>query len=167
MVTLEDVRILDDNVVAGPEWAFRQDKFHYGELELIEEVWCDIQDELVRRLNKRIAEARTDLHEGLIKRENGRLFGRSAYRFLLPLRLRWCRVCGQAFVGIRSSTCTNKCDAERLAHLRAKTGKRRRVRQTLTVCQQCRNQFMPTRHDAKFCSGRCRVAHHRASKLLP
>jgi hypothetical protein len=29
-------------------------------------------------------------------------------------------------------------------------------------CERCGNEFTPGRSDARFCSGRCRVAHHRA-----
>jgi hypothetical protein len=30
------------------------------------------------------------------------------------------------------------------------------------ACDQCGSEFTPTRRDARFCSGRCRVAAHRA-----
>jgi hypothetical protein len=29
------------------------------------------------------------------------------------------------------------------------------------VCEHCGNEFLPARRDARFCSGRCRVAAHR------
>jgi hypothetical protein len=32
----------------------------------------------------------------------------------------------------------------------------------VTSCKECGAQFAPTRRDARFCSGRCRVAAHRA-----
>jgi hypothetical protein len=32
-----------------------------------------------------------------------------------------------------------------------------------SVCSQCNNTFLTTRKDSKFCSIKCRVAHHRAS----
>lgn len=31
------------------------------------------------------------------------------------------------------------------------------------VCAHCATEFVPSRRDARFCSGRCRVAAHRAS----
>lgn len=31
------------------------------------------------------------------------------------------------------------------------------------TCDHCHQEFTPARRDAKFCSGRCRVAAHRAS----
>lgn len=30
------------------------------------------------------------------------------------------------------------------------------------LCRQCGNEYMPTRRDSRYCSGKCRVAAHRA-----
>jgi hypothetical protein len=152
MVTLDDVRFDNDNVITGPTWAFRQDE--HGELELIENAWVDIRAELARRVMGRLARAQSEEHKNFIRRRYGRLFDWN----LFP-RLRQCETCEQYFVGCMANTCTPRCYKHRLAILKERKKWRRR---SLTVCQQCRNTFRPVRHDARFCSGRCRVAHHRS-----
>jgi uncharacterized OB-fold protein len=74
-----------------------------------------------------------------------------------------CDVCGEVFVPPygprRRRFCSDEC---RRAH------DRQRKAWTPVVhveqsCAQCGELFVPARSDARYCSGRCRVAAHRAS----
>jgi hypothetical protein len=78
---------------------------------------------------------------------------------------KWCVVCGEQFFGLGSvTTCTEKCHAARRkqTHVPSKQP-RPHVEHQPRACERCGESFTPRRSDGRFCSGRCRVAHHRAN----
>ena len=74
-----------------------------------------------------------------------------------------CVVCGKHFYGLGPiATCTDKCGKARRDATRTRGEWRREpVVHEPRKCEVCGEEFTPARNDAKFCSGRCRVAHHR------
>lgn len=81
--------------------------------------------------------------------------------------LKTCIVCERLFFGLRTTTCTEKCAAKRRKATHVQSTKPRRVTHEDRPCQQCGESFTPRRSDARFCSGRCRVAHHRLEDATP
>jgi hypothetical protein len=80
-----------------------------------------------------------------------------------PRHLKRCLVCGSEFYGLgRVLTCTEVCAAarRRSTHVHSKAP-RLRIEHEPRPCHHCGHEFTPTRADARFCSGRCRTAHHR------
>ena len=91
--------------------------------------------------------------------------------------LRQCRNCGRPFYALsdeprarrRWGYCQRGCtwhERRRLAHRR---GEPPIVRPPLRpwpkrTCLHCGDEFVPARRDARYCSGRCRVAQHRANR---
>jgi hypothetical protein len=91
---------------------------------------------------------------------------RSAPSLIYPTAraLKWCVACQERFFGLGATTiCSEKCLKVRLAqtHVQSKQP-RPRVGHEPRPCDHCGEDFLPARADARFCSGRCRVAHHRA-----
>jgi hypothetical protein len=80
-------------------------------------------------------------------------------------RVRYCEHCGEPFYfgwkgnGLHIRYCCGECrwDAD---------GERRHARRARPrlprPCMRCGETFTPARSDARYCSGRCRVAAHRA-----
>jgi len=79
--------------------------------------------------------------------------GDEGYDPLQRLEARPCPVCARAVRGRR--VCSDHCEAQR-------ENVRRRVEQQERDCAHCGEPFTPRRRDARYCSGRCRVAATRA-----
>lgn len=66
--------------------------------------------------------------------------------------------------GCRKSAARVFCSAEcRVAH---HSSARPNKEQQPKACEQCGTEFTPTRAHQKTCSGSCRVALHRATKMV-
>jgi len=84
------------------------------------------------------------------------------YYFLTELRRTRCLNCRRPMrVFDRFFAPRFCCDDCRKAVRLARNAVRRRVRHEPKTCLKCHNSFVPTRSDARFCSGRCRQAYHR------
>lgn len=87
--------------------------------------------------------------------------------------VRTCRACGSDMVVIEPGSpycfCSNSCADSwgRKARQSSKRRQRERAREgKLSTCEHCRQDFKPKRADARFCSGRCRVAAHRKTQAM-
>jgi hypothetical protein len=84
-----------------------------------------------------------------------------------PHMIHDCRLCGEAFFGYgRTQFCSARCYRTRRkeTYVRSKQPRKPvKVEQEPRDCDYCYREFLPTRRDARFCSGRCRVAAHRAA----
>lgn len=73
-----------------------------------------------------------------------------------------CVTCGRPIAGFgghaNPKTCSRECSWGR---------PRKRVEHQPRACEHCGSLFTPTRSDARFCSGRCRVAAHRRKEAEP
>jgi hypothetical protein len=152
-LTLDDVRISPwaINVVAAPLWAY---EFEHGKFVINAEAWSDIREELHRRYQ--------------VQNSDGYPYRYRCCHLLHPDRAARaiCRVCGEIFMAMRagytSVTCTEKCARiwRRQTHVQSQQP-RSHVSHDVRLCPQCHESFTPRRSDAVYCSGRCRVAHHR------
>jgi hypothetical protein len=181
-VQLDDVRLIGARVVAAPLWAYRDDGDGYlSTYRRIDALWSDVTPRLeaiAEALRRRHEEKRAKFEamEGSPNRavredaRNWLSWDRKdppSFRPHVPdtfrgdLDFRTCDLCGERFLSTSSrtaATCSARC-------LRARC--RRRLRRPYVVhmsrpCDHCGEPFTPTRADAQYCSGRCRVAHHRA-----
>jgi hypothetical protein len=152
-VTPEDIRISEDGAICSmPLWAFRKD----GDSVLASYEW--------------IPELWTDVWPGLA--ELSRI--PHALKPVSRVYVRTCTVCGAEFLctsNIPSRSCSKRC--WRVLR-RSYTNQRRKLRgrkkyprepveHDWRPCEHCGYEFEPARKDTRFCSGRCRVAHHRAA----
>jgi len=74
-----------------------------------------------------------------------------------------CTYCGEEFIGLGNTTlCTEACVRARRkdTHVDSKQP-RPHAEHTPRPCEHCGESFTPKRNDARFCSPRCRLAHHR------
>lgn len=75
---------------------------------------------------------------------------------------RTCAACGSEFFGVgRVAACSNRCAGERRDATRTRGEPRPCVYHHPRPCDWCGEPFKPVRADARFCSGKCRVARHR------
>lgn len=85
-----------------------------------------------------------------------------------------CSTCGRAVVVYDrrmarrycSAACSAVAEAARVARLNAAVSARRAEARAArkATCAGCGSTFTPTRADARYCSGACRVAAHRARR---
>jgi hypothetical protein len=181
-LTMNDIRVNTGGVlVAAPKWAYVP---HYASNNMayvktskgttlrpvgepryyvqIEKLWGPLMKEICRQ--------RADFVEAAKRQQTSWPRSmRTVLRLHQPLTspgkkaLKTCLVCEREFFALGLiSTCTDKCAKARKDATRTR-GKapRPRVTHELRPCQECGEPFMPTRADALYCSGRCRVAHHR------
>jgi hypothetical protein len=147
-------------VIAAPLWAFERKYWGWSQ---VDEAWSDIEAELQRRW------------EELPKTEGWGVFRRRLVRSQRcnahlhhggQWRERTCLACGEDFMstshGRHAVTCTEACAAARrmATHVPGKQP-RPHVEHEPRPCGRCGEPFTPTRADARYCSVRCRVAHHR------
>jgi hypothetical protein len=152
-LTLADIRLSEiDNIIAAPMWAF---KYKYGYHEPVKWVWADVSAELKRR------------HEANPNKRQypwpNRPHTVSCVHGGQP---KTCLVCGKEFMATQikhqPAVCTEKCYRERRRQTHKQSKQPRpHVSHDLRRCAQCGEPFRPLRSDARFCSLRCRVAHHR------
>jgi hypothetical protein len=181
-LTYEDIRVsCGFIVIAAPRWAYApyyapEDLWHIKTSDgivtrpkgdptyyrPIEELWGGILDEVARK--------RSDFIEAEKQRQlKWPASMRTRLGRVQPLRspdektIKTCPVCRYSFFGLGSTTtCTEACAKIRRkqVHVHSKQP-RPHVSHDERLCPQCRVAFTPRRSDAVFCSGRCRVAHHR------
>ena len=91
------------------------------------------------------------------------------------LNPRYCARCGRAFatyrVWSRTRYCSNRCavaarDKMTVVRAVAKRSALRAKARANRNCEHCRRPIEGQRSTRKYCSERCRVAHHRAQKVL-
>lgn len=139
-LTMSDVRIARSKVIAVPAWAIGDDR------NPLPEPW-----------------------EALC---------REAGRTLRPKYNTWggaipCVVCGTPFYGstVAVKACSARCAKARKDAVRTRGENRPAARVPVVhqprACDHCREAFAPARGDARFCSGRCRVAAHRVHARGP
>jgi len=151
-VTPEDIRISEGGSICSmPLWAFRKDEDIFVSYDWIPELWADVWPGLAERIR--------------------------IYRDPKPVSsvyVRTCTVCGEEFIcmsHIPSRSCSKRCWR---ALRREYVNQRRKIRERRKYprdpvdhdwrqCEHCGGVFEQTRKDARFCSGKCRVAHHRAA----
>jgi hypothetical protein len=76
-----------------------------------------------------------------------------------------CHECWQEFRSgsIASKVCSDECASERnAANTRLWRHGQKKPPRPAATCGRCGETFAPARADARFCSGKCRVAAHRA-----
>jgi predicted nucleic acid-binding Zn ribbon protein len=140
-LTLTDIRLSGNrNVIAAPMWAYKEDK--YGWWRPVDWAWSDIRRELS---GCRGAHGLSCINGGEPKT---------------------CFVCGAEFMGPwgekHAAVCSEKCYLERRRQTYKQTKQPRpRVSHERRPCARYGEAFTPRRSDARFCSVRCRVAHHR------
>jgi hypothetical protein len=161
-LTFDDIRLsaYASNVIAAPMWAY---EWKYGHWQPIDKVWSDIKAELDRRWEAMPKQGRDILGPWKIERlERCRILrGRRGHK-------RICLVCGQEFMALNGGyvpmVCTEACLKVHRARTHVQSQQRRpHVEHQPRACEQCGSTYTPRRSDSRFCSGRCRVAHHRAS----
>jgi hypothetical protein len=150
-LTFDDIRVGSyNNVIAAPLWAYQRDDC--GINRPIAAVWADVWAELDRREEQ---EPPRRVHwprrRGLSRCD----------------AVRTCTICDKAFMGLnypRNVTCSDRCHKawRKQNHVQSKQP-RPHVSHDPKACPQCGQPFTPKRSDARFCSVRCRVAHHRRS----
>jgi hypothetical protein len=157
-LTLDDIRITrGGNVIAAPLWAY---ECRGGYCDAIAEAWADIRPELARRWIEQCKSI-----GARFKRTPQTWHQRSIAHGYYAL-MRECLVCGETFLALNAdhspTVCTEKCwRAWRKQNHKQSTRPRPHVSHDERLCPQCHEAFKPRRADAVFCSGRCRVAHHR------
>ena len=86
-------------------------------------------------------------------------------------RIKTCERCGRLFIpdfqASRTKYCSEECavtvKADRRRHPEAQKVARRGGRWMVShECRHCGHRFWSKRHDAQYCSGKCRVAAHRS-----
>jgi len=133
------------------------DRIRHGEtlvqLSLIEQAWLPaIEIENQRR-------KALDTHAALL-----------TWQDVMSVRLHTVTACAQcrepmAVSDTRARYCTVECyRASRREKIRPFNARRPKVGKQPKVCMQCGESFTPKRRDARFCSGRCRVARLRGSR---
>jgi hypothetical protein len=92
------------------------------------------------------------------------------HQWAYDLRLHCCRICGADFIATYTAhLCSPTCvaanhrawvEAHRIPPPPSKAANRRAALAAAT-CQICGEPLLAKRLSARFCSGRCRVKHHR------
>jgi hypothetical protein len=105
-----------------------------------------------------------------LKHETLRALG---HAWAIDLRLHRCRICRADFIATYTAQlCSPTCvaanrrawvEAHRLTPPPSKAASRRAAL-AATTCQACGERFLAKRLSARFCSGRCRVKHHRSTE---
>jgi hypothetical protein len=173
-LTFEDVRVSarDRNlIIAAPVWAYEPGVRHRGKQRYrpIKAAWVLIY--------KTIAE-RGDPDPRPEWRRPGSKYYYATSRDCVDLptldMIHYCQVCGESFFGYgRTQTCSARCYRARRkqTHVYSKQPRKKYPREPVDhdwrPCEHCGYEFEPARKDARFCSGRCRVAHHRAQTKPP
>jgi hypothetical protein len=175
-VTAADIRTDGPRILAGPAWAYLETKHPRGwsTWEPDPEAWADVLAVQKAKVESHYqAEMRT--HVEFVNQLLQSAEGRAAVRFLHhPVRsevsppsagrARRCPVCGGAFYsfyGRRRRYCSDNCFGEGWRRKPRKSRARPRAR---AACRHCGAVFRQTRKDARYCSARCRVAHHRKER---
>jgi hypothetical protein len=156
-------------IMTGPQWAFRESDFLRG--EPIAAAWAPLLRDLQKETNKLYREdlARYEDFQANIGAEENRFRVFWGVQPRKPERVKvwlpsyfhrayWnCATCGKEYYccSLQSRYCTETCFAKRPRPSRAKPRQARR-------CIVCGEEFTPARKHARTCSGRCRVAYHRA-----
>jgi hypothetical protein len=179
-----------NHIIAAPAWAYEPGIVHRGKIYYlaIEAAWVLIGGELKKRAaiaadeeGRRIEAAKAIIGDESIVRDDPRkeeakeYIAGCAWRRCFPTPRNCvylpahgmqhvCRVCGELFFGYgRTRICSDRCARTRRkeTHVYSKVP-RKPVEHDPRPCDHCHHNFIPTRRDARFCSGRCRVAAHRA-----
>jgi hypothetical protein len=179
-LTFDDVKIVSLKIVAAPAWA-------YDRGWPIEAAWRGLLEELEKRRAAAMVGRAAEAEEyrkiaadpeasaqdryvyGIMATTNGAppWKGHSSWpvdvaRSQDPWRAKPCVVCRTRFFGVgRTSTCTDRCAKIRRDSTRTR-GEAKPVEREPKACERCGERFIPPRSDARFCTVRCRVAHHRA-----
>jgi hypothetical protein len=184
------------SIIAAPVWAYERDNL-FRDYRRIDGPWDEIDAELKARDERRKAAyaAKLDRWERNVDDPNLTEFQREFSGFLLyahtrigsegpeprqwapsfsrpgDANLKTCIICGSEFFRAgRVDTCTPKCAKVRRDQTRTRGNWHRqpvKVEHEPQYCDHCGDEFLPTRKDARFCSGRCRVAAHRAQTKPP
>jgi hypothetical protein len=167
-LTLDDIRVSDGDrklVIAAPTWAYEPGVIYNSKQRYrpIKEAWVLI-DEAIRKIPDRRPEWR---------KPGSKFYFANARTCVSEPTLRMlhdCRLCGEAFFGYgRTQFCSARCYRTRRkqTHVYSKQPRKKYPREPVDhdyrPCEHCGWEFEPTRKDARFCSGRCRVAAHRAA----
>jgi hypothetical protein len=159
-LTLDDIRLSRwSNVIAAPLWAF--ERRYGGSWYRIEEAWADIDAELARRWEV-MSRQRDSWGRRLRDWQGCTSWPQHGGRF----SMRRCLACGEDFMstshGHHAVTCTEACARARRkqTHVHSKQP-RPHVTHEPRACDHCGEEFTPARADARYCSGKCRTAHHR------
>jgi histone H3/H4 len=186
---LSDLYLSGEDVLAAPSWAYQRHGYPYEPRRVL---WRGVLRTLQSRADARhaqvLAKHRAFLRD--VKAGKPDAVAKAEFRMQIPARFRsddgppqrpvvragkgtgrrwprWsscCAYCTTEFVGLPAVRyCTNACALAAKAKRATAQRKPRRVAHDPKPCQYCGESFTPTRSDARFCGGACRVAAHRAS----
>jgi len=187
VLTIDDVYVTRGlEVYAAPAWAFERCPSLGISIRPIDAAWEPLREELGRR-RREVADRKKARWEAIMAAAaRGDEWAKTLVSMSVAFRRhavvhqphhgfprldcyrgpgrypRTCKVCESEFFHVgRVTCCSNRCAAIRRkdTHVQPK-----RVEHGLRQCGQCGEWFTPARVDARFCSGRCRVANHRASR---
>jgi len=137
------------------DWAERLRRRHEYEVWLYEDLMAAVED---RKLPAMVLSRKPPEHPRAPQSlESIRFYDRGE-----------CASCGVPYGRWHAAIkyCSTSCKAAATRRMAAENARRRRSegRTTDHTCQHCGASFEPKRADARFCSGRCRVAFHRSQK---
>ena len=190
-LTVDDVRLARNGwtLLAVPLWAYRHVRLPgWSFFEPVPSAWRPLLRRLQRRADRVYAELAAEcqrLREGL---EAGTLTAadQSNLTFLAgvginpltppararvrPLRAREpqeCWTCDAKFIGWTHNQgryCSNHC-AREARRTRPRASRAKPAESRTRTCLVCRERFTPSRGDARYCSGRCRVTAFRLAAV--